>query len=124
MPRLTLRYPLTKVGKPAKPVPGAATSDDESAFPYTPLVDDEQAGSDASDAEEEPHFDDAEDEKFIEQTKRLQMKKKGLNPNANKSKAKEPVAAAEMEVDEEPAAVSEKPVVAQKKGGKKARKST
>lgn len=66
-------------------------------------------------------FDEEEDEKLIAQTKKIQMKKKGLNTKAGKPKQVEQEEEVEEEV-EAPAPVKEVKDV--KKGGKKARKST
>lgn len=111
--------PLWKqqVGKPAKPVPGA--EDEEAAFePYVPLAESNDEGSNAG-GSDVPMFDEEEDEKLIAQTKKTQMKKKGLNTKAGKPK--------KAEVEEEKKDVAPAPakeVKEVKKGAKKARKST
>ncbi|KWU44134.1 NOL1/NOP2/sun family putative RNA met, partial [Rhodotorula sp. JG-1b] len=55
-------------------------------LPYAPLpmTDDAEADETAADA---PTFDDAEDTKLIDETRKRQLKKKGLNPRADKAKA-------------------------------------
>ncbi|GAA5974248.1 hypothetical protein JCM11641_003351 [Rhodosporidiobolus odoratus] len=73
-----------KVGKPQKAVPEPVSP----TLPFEPLP---LAGDDADTtpaaAPNAPTFDDAEDAKLIEETKKRQVKKKGLNPRADKSKA-------------------------------------
>jgi len=68
-----------KVGKPEK---AKAEEDDGPAEAYRPL-------GEASDSEDEgaEAFDEAEDEKLIAETRKRQLKQKGVNPKADKSKA-------------------------------------
>lgn len=47
----------------------------------------EAEGDDAAAAAGAPTFDDAEDSKLIDETRKRQLKKKGLNPRADKAKA-------------------------------------
>ncbi|GAA5821475.1 hypothetical protein JCM11251_004640 [Rhodosporidiobolus azoricus] len=69
-----------KIGKPQKSVPEPVSP----TLPFAPLP---LNGEDETPAEDGPTFDDAEDAKLIEESKKRQFKKKGLNPKADKSKA-------------------------------------
>lgn len=55
-------------------------------LPYAPLPLTEDAEADET-AAGAPTFDDAEDTKLIDETRKRQLKKKGLNPRADKAKA-------------------------------------
>ncbi|GAA5907338.1 hypothetical protein JCM6882_002810 [Rhodosporidiobolus microsporus] len=70
-----------KIGKPQKAVPEPVSP----TLPFAPLP--LSGDDDAEPAEDGPTFDDAEDAKLIEESKKRQFKKKGLNPKADKSKA-------------------------------------
>lgn len=57
-------------------------------LPFEPLPLTEKDEQDAAAAKEDaPAFDDEEDAKLIEESRRRLAKKKGLNPRADKSKA-------------------------------------
>ena len=60
----------------------SVAEDDSLPEPYRPLVDsgDEDEGADG----DAPTFNDEEDAKYIEESKRRAMKKKGINPKAGK----------------------------------------
>ncbi|GAA5921448.1 hypothetical protein JCM3775_003052 [Rhodotorula graminis] len=60
----------------------------EPTLPYEtlPINEDEEEAAAAA-ADDGPTFDNDEDEKLIEETKKRQFKKKGLNPRADKGKA-------------------------------------
>lgn len=60
--------------------------DDTVTEPYRPIVDSEDEDQSHDDT---PTFDDKEDAKYIEESKRRALKKKGVNPRAGR-----PVAAA------------------------------
>ncbi|GJN87166.1 hypothetical protein Rhopal_000111-T1 [Rhodotorula paludigena] len=69
------------VGKPQKQAPEPASP----TLPYEPLP--TTAAEESAPSASGPSFDDAADAKLIEETKKRQFKKKGLNPRADKSKA-------------------------------------
>jgi ribosomal RNA methyltransferase Nop2 len=60
-------------------------------LPYAPLPMTDEADADET-AADAPTFDDAEDTKLIDETRKRQLKKKGLNPRADKAKAGKKVA--------------------------------
>ncbi|GAA6011389.1 hypothetical protein JCM10207_008323 [Rhodosporidiobolus poonsookiae] len=64
-------------------------------LPFEPLPLTEEDESAAAAAPAGPTFDDAEDEQLINESKKRQFKKKGLNPKADKSKAGKAKAKAE-----------------------------
>ncbi|GEM07043.1 nucleolar protein NOP2 [Rhodotorula toruloides] len=75
---------VVKVGKPQKHVPEPASP----TLPYEPLPLNEKDEQEAAEAKEDaPAFDDEEDAKLIEESRRKIAKRKGLNPKADKSKA-------------------------------------
>ncbi|BGP14476.1 hypothetical protein JCM10213_004598 [Rhodosporidiobolus nylandii] len=73
-----------KIGKPQKGAPEPASP--TLPFEPLPLEGDDSAPASAV-AANAPTFDDEEDAKLIQETKKRQFKKKGLNPKADKSKA-------------------------------------
>ncbi|GAA5930592.1 hypothetical protein JCM1841_006815 [Sporobolomyces salmonicolor] len=72
-----------KVGKPQKQAPELASPIDDYVDLPIVLGEDE----DGETATAAPKFDDAEDAALIKDAKKRQLKKKGLNPRADKSKA-------------------------------------
>ncbi|GAA6018475.1 hypothetical protein JCM8202_001391 [Rhodotorula sphaerocarpa] len=66
-------------------------------FAPLPLTDDADSADSDGDA---PAFDESEDTKLIDETRKRQMKKKGLNPRADKSKAGKKAARAEADDEE------------------------
>ncbi|GAA6062634.1 hypothetical protein JCM10212_000296 [Sporobolomyces blumeae] len=82
-----------KVGKPEKRAPEPASPDASYVDLPTELTE-ENDGEPAADA---PKFDDAEDASLIAETQKRQLKKKGLNPRADKTRAKAKAGAAAQE---------------------------